>query len=58
MTIHFEWKNDFSVGEEIIDSQHKKLLNQVNKILDVVVFGIEAKAVQDNMISFLDEYIK
>ena len=58
MTVHFEWKNDFSVGEETIDSQHKKLLDQVNKILDVVVFGVEAKIVEDNIMNFLEEYIK
>lgn len=58
MTIYFEWSKNLSVGDEVIDSQHKKLLKQINKILDAVVFGVDAKEVQDNLISFLDQYIK
>jgi len=58
MTIHFKWKENFSVGDETIDAQHKKLLVQINKILDAVVFGVEANDVQAKMIPFLDQYIK
>ena len=58
MTIHFKWKENFSVGDEVIDAQHKKLLAQINKILDAVVFGVEANDVQAKMIPFLDQYIK
>lgn len=58
MTIHLKWTEEFSVGDEVIDSQHKKLLMQINKILDAIVFGVEAKEVHENMIPFLDQYIK
>ena len=58
MTIYFEWSDDLSVGDEVIDSQHKRLLIQINKILDAVAFGVDSKEVHDNMIPFLDEYIK
>ena len=33
MTIYFEWSDDLSVGDEVIDSQHKRLLIQINKII-------------------------
>lgn len=58
MTIHLKWTEDFSVGDKEIDSQHKKLLMEINKILDAIVFGVDAKEVHDNIIPFLDEYIK
>lgn len=58
MTIHFNWEESMSVGDDVLDAQHKRLLSQINKVLDAIVFGVEAKDVQDNMISFLNQYIE
>lgn len=58
MTIHLHWTKDLSVGDESIDAQHKQMLDYINKILDAIVFGVDAKQVQDNMFVFLGAHIK
>jgi len=55
MSINFEWKKDISVGNEIIDGQHKKLLAQVNEVLNDIVTGIDHNEVK-KAIEFLDKY--
>ncbi|MFA5095159.1 MAG: hemerythrin family protein [Candidatus Paceibacterota bacterium] len=57
MSIFFEWEENMSVGEETIDSQHKKLLAQVNKIINALAFGVHSKELEE-VIKFFDEYIK
>ena len=57
MSIHFEWTKDISVGNDIIDRQHQKLLAQINKIIDSVIFGVNSKEVND-AVHFFEEYIK
>jgi hemerythrin len=44
------------VGEDHLDNQHKKLLAQVNKVIEAMVFGATSKEVSE-AISFFDEYI-
>ena len=56
MSIYFEWTEKMSVGEAIIDKQHQKLLSQINKILDALVFGVNSKEVESE-VKFFDEYI-
>lgn len=46
-----------SVGENHIDSQHEKLLSQLNKIIYVISFGSTYKEVTEAL-SFFDEYVK
>jgi hemerythrin len=58
MTIYFEWTKDISVCEEIIDNQHKQLLEQINKVLNAVVFGVESFKIKEETIEFLGRYIK
>ncbi len=36
MVPHFDWSEDMSVGNDTIDEQHKKLLGQINVIIDRV----------------------
>ena len=57
MAIHFEWTEDISVGNEIIDGQHKRLLDQINKILDEIFSGVDHEKVKE-AIQFLDKYIQ
>jgi hemerythrin-like metal-binding protein len=57
MTIYFEWKSGMSVEEENIDKQHQKLLEQLNKIIDAMVFGVTSKEVQE-AVSFFEGYFK
>ncbi|MFA6177366.1 MAG: hemerythrin family protein [Candidatus Paceibacterota bacterium] len=57
MAIHFEWTKSMSVGENHIDEQHKKLLSQLNKIIDAITIGVKSKETSE-AIGFFDEYIK
>jgi hemerythrin-like metal-binding domain len=57
MSIYFEWTKNLSVGESHIDNQHQKLLAQVNKIIEAMVFGATSKEVVE-AVSFFDEYVK
>jgi len=57
MSIFFEWNLDMSVGEEMIDTQHKKLLAQLNKIIEALAFGTQSDELK-NAIIFFDEYTK
>jgi len=44
-----------SVGEPMIDSQHQKLLNQVNKVIDSMVFGARSEEVK-TAVDFFKQY--
>jgi len=55
MAINFHWTEDISVGNEIIDGQHKKLLDQVNEVLNDIMTGIDHDKVKE-AIDFLDKY--
>lgn len=57
MPINFEWTSELSVGNNVIDVQHKRLLSQVNKIISSIATGIDKEDVED-AINFFDEYIK
>jgi len=53
MAIYFEWTKDISVGNVDIDTQHQRLLAQINKILDDIINGVSEKEVEE-AIGFLD----
>jgi hemerythrin len=55
MSNHFEWKKNMSVGEDHIDDQHKRLLLQINKIIEAVDLGATSQEVRE-AISFFDKY--
>ena len=57
MSIFFEWSPSISVGNQEIDSQHKKLLNQLNKIINIIISGVSHKEVEE-AINFFSEYTK
>ena len=57
MPNYFKWTTNMSVGESDIDSQHQRLLSQVNKVSDAMVFGATSKEVAEAL-DFLDTYIK
>ena len=56
MSVYFEWNESMSVDEPTIDAQHKRLLAQVNKVIEAMLFGIASKEVNE-AISFFDTYI-
>jgi len=53
----FEWTPNMSVGDETIDNQHKKLLKQVNKLIDALNVRSELSAVRET-VSFLGKYVE
>ena len=55
MATYFKWTEGMSVGESSIDSQHQRLLSQVNKIADAISFGATSKEVNE-AIDFFDKY--
>jgi len=57
MSNYFKWTTNMSVGEGDIDTQHQRLLSQVNKISDAMVFGATSKEVAE-AVDFFDKYIK
>jgi len=57
MAIHFEWTKEISVDNEIIDGQHKRLLSQINIMLDEIFSGVDHEKVKE-VIEFLDKYIQ
>lgn len=57
MALYFEWSLDMSVGKKEIDDQHKKLLGQINKIIDSLVYGVKSTEVH-SAIQFFDVYAK
>ena len=56
MEIKFMWDQNMSVNDDIIDSQHKQLLNQINILLDVI-FNEKDISVIKETVMFLDQYI-
>ena len=52
---HFEWTPTMYVGEETIDAQHRRLLGQLNKVIDAMLFGATSEQVAD-AVKFFKEY--
>lgn len=50
------WTNDMSVEEATIDSQHKNLIDGINKLLEATRSGEEVKKVRE-LIHFMNEYV-
>ena len=57
MKINFKWTKEMSVGEEHIDHQHQRLLEQLNKVIDAIVFGATPKEVFE-AVDFFNKYFR
>jgi hemerythrin len=51
-----EWTDDLSVGVEMIDTQHKELINAVNRLTDAMWAG-KGSQETGNLLSFLADYV-
>jgi hemerythrin len=51
------WTNDLNIGHDLIDEQHRELLDRTNKLLDSCKSGEGNKGAMD-AIKFLDTYVK
>jgi hemerythrin-like metal-binding protein len=45
--LNFEWKKEFNIGNELIDSHHKRIIGLTNKLYDAVKYDNEIFAVTD-----------
>ena len=50
-----EWNNDLSVGVDLIDSDHKTLIDLINLVADSIEAGQSAKTIGD-VVQLLYEY--
>lgn len=53
---HFEWTPDMTVGEPTIDAQHKRLLAQLNAVMDAMIYGATSEEVS-SAVNFFKEYV-
>ena len=49
-----EWKNEYSVGIESIDSQHKKLINLINTLQTAIDYSVGAKFEREALDELVD----
>ncbi len=56
MKYMFEWTPEISVNDEIIDNQHRKLLGQINTLLEDITKGVSDERLLE-AVTFLDKYI-
>ena len=57
MKIEFEWTKELTVKDDVIDGQHKQLLNEINELLGAILDNKSLEIISDT-INFLDEYIR
>jgi len=57
MEVKFQWTQEMSVNHDIIDSQHKQLLNKLNKLLDAIVKD-NAQWLIEEMVEFFENYMQ
>lgn len=48
-----EWTKNFSMGDEVVDEQHQRLFDMLNRLHESVVQGQEQSA----LVSILDEMV-
>ncbi len=51
-----KWTDDLSVGVELIDSEHKSLINAINDLFDACSKGLGRKKISDTL-NFLQSYV-
>jgi hemerythrin len=51
------WTEDFATGSDLVDLQHRRLIENINKLEALLLGPPPDKAVCDEMITFLDHYV-
>ncbi len=57
INIRFEWTPDMSVNNDVIDSQHQGLFDNINILLEAMIQD-RAESVVDDMINFFKVYME
>lgn len=52
-----KWTDDLSVGVELIDSEHKSLINAINDLFDACAKGMGRKKISETLV-FMQNYVK
>jgi len=52
----FQWEDKYSVNEPHIDEQHKKLLDEINILLESIMNGSSSEKI-DEVVNFLEQYV-
>ncbi|HEX2938291.1 MAG TPA: bacteriohemerythrin [Ruminiclostridium sp.] len=52
-----KWTDDLSVGVELIDSEHKSLINAINELFDACGKGLGRKKISETL-EFMQNYIR
>ncbi|MEN8252432.1 MAG: hemerythrin family protein [Patescibacteria group bacterium] len=55
MKTYFRWTEDISVNHDVIDRQHKKLIEKLNELLNAIFQGDATNLVEEH-IDFLERY--
>ncbi len=58
MNFEFGWETTLSVDNERLDNQHRELLSQVNKLINLFVKESANQTTVNEAATFLDDYIK
>jgi len=53
-----QWEDKYSVGVKLLDDQHKMMFDTINKLIEVLSFGIPKKEEVDKIVTELVEYKK
>ena len=51
------WKEEYATGSELIDLQHRRLIENINKLHTLLRGPTPSKAECDQLITFLDHYV-
>lgn len=57
MEIKFQWTEDMSVNNNVIDEQHQELFDKINELLNAIVTG-HAEDVVEDMVHFFKRYME
>ncbi len=52
----YEWSEDLVTGVEVVDNQHKKIIEKINNLLDLCEKGVDGAEI-DSILDFLADYV-
>ena len=56
MDVKFQWTQDMSVHNDVIDAQHKELFEKLSEVLQKIIADDYDNAV-DDMVNFFEKYM-
>lgn len=56
MDVKFQWTQDMSVHNDVIDAQHKELFEKINELLEAIITN-DCDTIVDDMVNFFEKYM-